>query len=119
MGGSVQDAVRMDGSDDRLVVLDVDGQRVYMAVQELDSRYGDEREVSGRVRRRLDEALEGLTSTARAVVTQLRQSEATRVRVQFGCEFALESGSIVAVVGKARTSSAFTVELEWEQPPTP
>lgn len=118
MGESVQEGRRVDGSD-RLVLLDVDGQRVYMAVRELDVGYGGEQEISGRIRRRLDGALEGLTSTARAVVTQLRQSEATRVRVQFGCEFALESGSVVAVVGKAQTSSAFTVELEWEQPPTP
>ncbi|MET9736154.1 CU044_2847 family protein [Streptomyces sp. NPDC006458] len=114
----MRDGQRDEGSD-RLVLLDVDGQKVYMAVRELDGGHGGEREISGRARRRLDEALEGLTSTARAVVTQLRQSEATRVRVQFGCEFALESGSVVAVVGKARTSSAFTVELEWEQPSTP
>ncbi|MGW3668842.1 CU044_2847 family protein [Streptomyces sp. NPDC005141] len=103
--------------EEHLVPLEVDGQRIYMAVRELDGMPGEEREISGRVQRRLDEALEGLASTARAVVTRLRQSDATRVRVQFGCEFALESGSVVAVVGKARTSSAFTVELEWEKPP--
>ncbi|WP_405742406.1 hypothetical protein OG885_43800 [Streptomyces sp. NBC_00028] len=113
----MQDRGRVDDSD-RLIRLDVDGQRVYMAVRELDGGYGGEHEISGRIGQRLDEALEGLTSTARAVVTQLRQSEATRVRVQFGCEFALESGSVVAVLGKARTSSAFTVELEWERQPT-
>ncbi|MCI3928526.1 CU044_2847 family protein [Streptomyces sp. AN091965] len=110
---------RLGGAADQLIPLDVEGQTVYMAVSELDGRYGEEREVSGRARRSLDEALEGLTSTARAVVARLRQIDATRVRVQFGCEFAVESGSVVAVVGKARTSSAFVVELEWERPPTP
>ncbi|MFF4840954.1 hypothetical protein [Streptomyces collinus] len=42
----------------------------------------------------------------RAVVGRLREAHATRTRVQFGCEFALESGSVVAVVGKARAASA-------------
>ncbi|MFD9789799.1 CU044_2847 family protein [Streptomyces sp. NPDC059070] len=102
---------------DQPVPVDIDGHTVYMVVRELHDTYGEEQEISGRVHRRLDEALAGLTSTARAVVSWLRQTEASRVKVQFGCEFALESGSVVAVVGKARTSSAFTVELEWEQPP--
>ncbi|MGW6908036.1 CU044_2847 family protein [Streptomyces sp. NPDC054940] len=118
MEENVRDGGRVGGPD-HLVPLDVDGQTVYMAVRELDGRYGDEREISGRVRRRLDDALEGLTSTARAMVTRLQHTEATRVRVQFGCEFALESGTVVAVLGKARTSSAVTVELEWEKAPTP
>ncbi|MBL1103338.1 hypothetical protein JK361_01730 [Streptomyces sp. 5-8] len=98
---------------ERLVPLDVDGLTVYMAVHDMGGRPGDEREISGG-RRTLEEALDGLTGVARAVVGRLRQSEASRVRVQFGCEFALESGSVVAVVGKARASSSFTVELEWE-----
>jgi hypothetical protein len=40
-------------------------------------------------------------------------------RSRFGCEFALESGSFVAVVGKASAASTFSVELEWDKPSTP
>lgn len=106
-----------DGGEGQLIPLDVDGRRIYMRLQQVDGFADDEQDISGRARRRLDEALEGLTNTARAVVTRLRETDASRVKIQFGCEFALESGSVVAVVGKARTSSAFTVELEWERSP--
>jgi hypothetical protein len=38
---------------------------------------------------------------------------------EFGCEFAVESGTLVAVVGKASGRSAFKVGLEWSAPTVP
>ncbi|MEU6665998.1 CU044_2847 family protein [Streptomyces sp. NPDC046727] len=103
---------------ERMVPMEVDGLTVYVAVHEVGGRPGTEHEIGGG-RQRLEDALDGLMGVARAVVGRLRESRATRMRVQFGCEFALESGSVVAVVGKARASSAFTVELEWEERTAP
>ncbi|WP_327187460.1 CU044_2847 family protein [Streptomyces sp. NBC_01334] len=103
---------------ERLVPMEVDGLTVYVAVHEVGHRSGTEHEIGGG-RQRLEDALDGLMGVTRAVVGRLREAHATRTRVQFGCEFALESGSVVAVVGKARASSAFTVELEWEEQTAP
>lgn len=100
-----------------LIPIDVDGQSVYLAVESTDERRpGEESEISSR-RPSLEQALDGLTAIARAMGARLRQSDATRVGVEFGCEFALESGSFVAVVGKASAKSTFKVTLEWSRPP--
>jgi hypothetical protein len=45
---------------------------------------------------------------------QARQSTASRVTLEFGCDIALESGSLVAAIGKASAKSAFKVTLEWD-----
>jgi hypothetical protein len=41
---------------------------------------------------------------------------AHKVSVEFGCEFAVESGGFIAVIGKASAKSTFTVGLEWTKP---
>ncbi|GAA0381458.1 hypothetical protein GCM10009530_35240 [Microbispora corallina] len=65
---------------------------------------------------RLEDALDGLMGVARAVGERLRQTEASSASVEFGCDFTVESGSFVAVVGKASATSAFKVTLEWAGP---
>ncbi|MER5222900.1 CU044_2847 family protein [Streptomyces flaveus] len=101
-----------------LVPVEVEGQTVYLAVQ--DRGYGSgvsgrESDIAAR-RPSLDEALDGLMGLARAMGTRLQQTDATKVTIEFGCEFVLESGSFVAVVGKASAKSSFLVGLEWDRP---
>ncbi|MFI1106669.1 CU044_2847 family protein [Streptomyces physcomitrii] len=45
-----------------------------------------------------------------------RHSEASKVTREFGCDMALESGALIAAIGKASAKSAFKVTLEWEKP---
>lgn len=104
-----------------LVPLEIDGTSVYLSVQEFGdsnrSEYDEYRETEISSRRpTLEQALDGLTGLARAMGARLQQTDASRVVVEFGCDFALETGTFVAVVGKASTRSSFKVGLEWEKP---
>ncbi len=62
---------------------------------------------------KLKEALSSLTGFTADVVESLRTFEASKMSVEFGCEFAVESGSLLAVIGKGTGKSAFKVTLEW------
>jgi len=100
-----------------LVPLEVGEHAVYLEVRELGEAElpaGEEREIFGG-RPSLDQVLDGLTGLARAMGARLQQSDASTVRVQFGCEVALETGMFVAVIGKASARSTFTVALEWNK----
>jgi hypothetical protein len=109
----------MDGGE-ILVPLSVDGQVVYLTARLAPGavRPGEEGEISSR-RPTLEQALDGLTGIARTLGARLRDSDADKMNVEFGCEFALESGSFVAVIGKASAKSTFKVGLEWSKTTTP
>ncbi|MEV0615086.1 CU044_2847 family protein [Nonomuraea sp. NPDC050404] len=114
MDGTIRDAA--DGGE-ILVPVTVDGQLVYLTARSASSFAGpgQEEEIAAR-RPTLQQVLDGLTGIARALGAQLRKTEADKVTVEFGCEFALESGSFVAVIGKASAKSTFKVGLEWSRP---
>jgi hypothetical protein len=103
----------------RLVPLNVDGQRIYLCAQESAGTYPSgerpEEEIAWRPPT-LEQALDGLVGVARAMGTRLRRTEASKATVEFGCEFVLESGSFVAVIGKTSGKSTFKVALEWTNP---
>jgi len=107
------------GDNAELVQLYPDGQRVYLAVE----RHGDqaaaadEEDIAGRGPR-LEQAIDGLTGFATQLGNGLAQTEMSKVVVEFGCDFALESGSLVAIIGKASARSTFKVSLEWTKSPS-
>src|SRR5262245_16523267 len=100
-----------------LLPMHVGGQFVYIAVRDLDAPLvgGQEREIAGR-RATLDEALAGVKAFAQQTIDELHHLDATKVAVEFGCEFVVESGSVFAVIGKASAMSAMKVSLEWSKP---
>jgi len=51
------------------------------------------------------------------LTSELGKSGATRFTVEFGCEIAVETGQVFAVLGKASAKSSLKVTLEWERPP--
>lgn len=104
-----------DSSRGRRVPTTVDGQRIDVWVQEPDGEAGEESEIAFR-KPTLDQALDGLMSAVGAIGGRLRESDAQVATVEFGCEFVLESGSFVAVIGKASSTSSFKVTLEWHEP---
>lgn len=93
----------------------VDANKIYLTVRKpaKSGAGGGESEIAGR-RPSLQQALHGLSGLARTMGQELSTSGAAKVSVQFGCEFALESGAYVAIVGKASAKSVFTVSLEWD-----
>lgn len=104
--------------DDKLIPVQIAGQTVYLAVRNIEDQkrpLGDERPISARVPR-IDDVLEGVAGFAAKVADSMQETKASRVSVEFGCEFALESGTFVAIVGKASTKSTMTVSLEWAAP---
>lgn len=52
---------------------------------------------------------------AEELTEELGGTDATKVTVEFGCEIAVESGTVFAVLGKASTKSALKVVLEWDR----
>lgn len=104
--------------DDELVPVQVQGRTVYLAVRNVKGQGrppSDERPISGRVPR-IDDVLEGIAGFAAKVADSMQATKASKVSVEFGCEIALESGTFIAVVGKASTKSTMTVSLEWAAP---
>jgi hypothetical protein len=87
---------------------------VYLSVRRL-GRPGDEDEISARVPS-LEDVLNKVTSLAGAAVEGLRDSGASKISVEFGCEFALESGQLLAIISKASGKSTFKIGLEWSRP---
>ncbi len=100
-----------------LVPLQVRGRTVYIAAHRagMPGRVGQETEISAQ-RPALDDVLGGVTAFAEELVDRLRQVEVSKVTVEFGCEMAVESGALIAVVGKASGKSSIKVGLEWIKP---
>ncbi|MGW7047839.1 CU044_2847 family protein [Streptomyces avermitilis] len=99
-----------------LIPVTADGQTVYLSVQRLGATAGgSESEIAAR-RPTLEEAVDSLVGVARAVGTRLQQTGSAKATVEFACEFAVESGTLVAVLGKATARSTFKVALEWVAP---
>ena len=107
-------------TDDSAVPLDpVHVGEPILSVRDLSARErerGEEEEIASRTRPTLDQALAGLTGIAKEVAAKLEGLKASKFTVEFGCEFVLESGAFIAVVGKATARSAFKVGLEWTKP---
>jgi Trypsin-co-occurring domain 1 len=103
--------------DAALIPVDIAGQTVYLSVREIYGTSGarGEREIADR-RPHLENVLGGVTNFAKEVVGRLQKTGASKVSVEFGCEFAVESGAFVAVIGKASSRSTLTVGLEWVKP---
>jgi hypothetical protein len=101
-----------------LVPISVGGQTVYLTTRELNITSGEprnEREIADR-QPRLEKMLAGLAQFTKEVVGTLQETGASKVSVEFGCDFALESGTFIAVIGKASSKSTLKVGLEWSKP---
>ncbi|MFJ3402223.1 CU044_2847 family protein [Streptomyces microflavus] len=91
-----------------------DGVRIQVFARTTEPVTDGEESAIGARRPSLDQIMSGLNAVARAVGEQARQSTASKVTLEFGCDIALESGSLVAAIGKASAKSAFKVTLEWD-----
>jgi hypothetical protein len=90
---------------------------MYLSVRDLapPQRSGSEVEIAAQ-HPTLDQVLDGVTAFARELSSRLHQAEVSKFSVEFGCEFAVESGTFIAVIGKASAKSTLKVGLEWSKP---
>jgi hypothetical protein len=107
----------LDGSESasRLVPVSMDGLKVYLYAQEVGAAQaasGEEHEIASR-QPRLEQVVDGLAGFAKQLAGRLQETDAVKIAVEFGCDIAVESGSFIAVIGKASASSSFKVSLEW------
>jgi hypothetical protein len=93
----------------------VDGQRIDVWVERPADAGTDEGDIAA-WQPDFEQALDGLMGVVRAVGRRLRDTDAEVVTVEFGCEFAVESGSFIAVIGKASGQSSVKVQLQWQKP---
>jgi Trypsin-co-occurring domain 1 len=71
-----------------------------------------ERELAGRPRS-VSDALQGISSLAADLKKQVGGLKPARTSIEIGLEFALESGHLVAIIGKATGKSSVKLTLEW------
>ena len=105
-------------TDEELVSLNVGGQRVLLAISREHAESGppdDEEEIAAKPFS-LEDVLTGLEKVATAMASRLRGTGASKVSVEFGCDVAVESGTLVAIIGKGSVNSSFRVGLEWQGP---
>jgi hypothetical protein len=79
-----------------------------------DQTYDGEVEVAGRIPS-TRQIIEVIGRFADELTGELGKSAATRFTVEFGCEIAVETGQVFAVLGKADAKSSLRVTLEWER----
>ncbi|MFF0366442.1 CU044_2847 family protein [Micromonospora sp. NPDC005087] len=104
----------VESAGESLVPLHLDGHVIYLASSISSGTSSDEMEVASRPAS-LDDALAGLSAFAARVGEGLRDAGVTRLTVEVSCEFAIDSGKFIAIVGKASAKSGVKVGLEWDR----
>ncbi len=77
--------------------------------------FGSERDIAA-AKPDMGKVIQAIREFGGRLGESLSESGATRFAVEFGCEIAMETGQLVAVLGKASTKSTLKVTLEWGQP---
>jgi hypothetical protein len=106
------------GGEERLLRLRVgDDAELYVSASRLpaDLSGAAEVEVAGRPPT-TRQIVQVISRFAEELTDELGKSGASRFTVEFGCEIAVETGQVFAVLGKAGTRSSLKVTLEWERP---
>ena len=77
--------------------------------------FGEERDIAA-ARPDMTEVIRAIREFSGTLGESLSESGATRFAVEFGFEIAVETGQLVAVLGKASAKSTLKVTLEWAPP---
>ncbi len=101
----------------QLVEVQLDEHTLFILTEEVSqpAHMRTEVEIAGE-RPSLDGALDALAELAQKMSSKIQHEGMSRIAIEFGCEFAVNSGSFVAVIGKASVKSSFKVTLEWSRP---
>ena len=102
--------------DELVPVLLADGSRLFVRAQPVTpSGIDDEREIAGRMPS-IEQVVDAVGGFTDRIGAALRRAAPSKYTVEFECEFALEAGALVAVLGKGSAKTAFSVTVEWERP---
>jgi hypothetical protein len=101
---------------EELVKVTVPGGVVYIDARRLDERAVDDEEEIASIRPKLDGVLDTLSGLSSQLREALQRSGAPRIVLELSVEIAVESGQLVAVLGKASSKSTLKVTLDWAQP---
>lgn len=101
----------------RVVEVPIDASsRLFLEVQDLDpadvAMLDVDHPVAGRSAD-LGSVLDGVKGFAKRLSDASADFTADKVTVEFGCEVGLETGGLVAIVGKASGKSSMKITLEW------
>ncbi|GAB1817715.1 CU044_2847 family protein [Herbidospora sp. RD11066] len=92
-----------------------DGTLLYVEARDLDPT-DEEQELSGSpITAAVDDIGKAMGSFIEDLKVTFSKSGAAKCSVEFGCEIAVETGKIVAVIGKGSAKSTLKVTLEWDQ----
>jgi Trypsin-co-occurring domain 1 len=100
--------VRVDMGDAALYI------EAYNLYPESARGFGEEQDVAA-VKPDMTEVIQAIREFSGRPEESLGESGATRFAVEFGCELALETGRLVAVLAEARAKSTLRATLEWGQ----
>ncbi len=78
-------------------------------------RRGEEQEIAAR-KPTIEQAMDGVAEFSRELVRRLHGTKASKISVEFGCELAMESGHLLAVIGKVSADTTIKIGLEWSEP---
>lgn len=95
------------------VRLSLDSGAMYVEARQLGEDGGRERDIAA-TKPDLNEILKVVKEFSVKVVDTIKDSGAARASVEFGCEIGVETGQLVAVLGKASGKSSLKITLEWD-----
>lgn len=95
---------------EELVPVEVGGKRVLLAV----SRASFEEEISGGLDVNVQDAVDGAIEVANVTLASSRGMAWRKATLTLGIEFAVESGTLMAVIGKAGAKSSIQLTLEFD-----
>src|SRR5690349_20110539 len=103
-----------------LVELQADGSVLYVEARELARLPGEnEQELSGSALRRSTATVDQIATSIGAFATRigasLAGSDCQRYSIEFGCEIAVETGQVVALLGKGSATTSVKITLEWDK----
>lgn len=71
-------------------------------------------ELAGRIPS-MQDILQGIGNFTEELLDKIRTYKFGRMTIEMGCEFAVESGTLITVIGKASGKSSLKITLEWQR----
>ncbi|NUT21394.1 MAG: hypothetical protein HOV77_19645 [Hamadaea sp.] len=102
-----------DPASARLVPVMAGGELVYLKVDLVDTTFHSGESNIAASPYGLEQIIPGLCAFAGELIRQIQEHDARKLTLEFGCNFGMESGRLVAILGKASVHSSIKVGLEW------
>lgn len=100
---------------DVLVPVEIDGVRVFVEARRNSDVPAPEGPVGAPDEKSIDKAIAGIGVAIGRTFTQLNDLKWSKLTVEVGVEFLVETGGLVAVIGKVGSGSSLNVSVEFER----